>query len=388
MANLQGYTRSAVGNMLNHYTRHDGDPNQERYRYQNQTIDSSRTHLNYALLDRPDPKGFIDERVASAGSSPRKTTNVLSDWAVTLPKSERLAGREAEFFEETFEYLSELVGRDNVVGAYVHLDETSPHMHFCFVPVVETTKTTNDKSQPLRWTKRDEARNPAHKAGEVKRDRKGTIRYKRVVARDADGKPIVSRTVSQSKMFDRQAMLEFHPKLSAHLKDHFGFDVGVELEDEGDRVLSRLNHDEYVAAKTTLKRTERDVSRLAAKRDAVSSDVAVETDRLERLQEARVDASERVEVLESVASECDAAGDAPLGRLREIFDRIVALCTRFLERLGVRVRSSDDRPQGGLTIGVRGGAPVGGMTPTVTRAPPIVVPGPSLAPQPQRQLSL
>lgn len=189
-------------------------------------------------------------------------------------------------------------------------------------------------------------------------------------------------------MFDRQAMLEFHPKLSAHLRDHFGFDVGVELEDEGDRVLSRLDHDEYVAAKTTLKRTERDVSRLEAKRDAVSSDVAVETDRLERLQEARVDASERVEVLESVASECDAAGDAPLGRLREIFDRIVALCTRFLERLGVRVRAADDRPQGGLTIGVRGGAPVGGMTPTVTRAPPIVVPGPSLAPQPQRQLSL
>jgi hypothetical protein len=27
-------------------------------------------------------------------------------------------------------------GKDNVVSAYVHLDETSPHMHFCFVPVV------------------------------------------------------------------------------------------------------------------------------------------------------------------------------------------------------------------------------------------------------------
>ena len=31
-------------------------------------------------------------------------------------------------------------GKENVISAYVHLDETSPHMHFCFVPVVFDTK--------------------------------------------------------------------------------------------------------------------------------------------------------------------------------------------------------------------------------------------------------
>ena len=39
------------------------------------------------------------------------------------------------FFEETYAFLSERYGAQNVISAYVHLDERSPHMHFAFVPV-------------------------------------------------------------------------------------------------------------------------------------------------------------------------------------------------------------------------------------------------------------
>ena len=52
MANLQGYGTNSVGNMLNHYTRHAGDPEQTKYRYANQDIDQTRTHLNYAIFAR------------------------------------------------------------------------------------------------------------------------------------------------------------------------------------------------------------------------------------------------------------------------------------------------------------------------------------------------
>ena len=31
-----------------------------------------------------------------------------------------------------------------------------PHMHFAFVPIVESAVMTNDKAHPLRWTARDE----------------------------------------------------------------------------------------------------------------------------------------------------------------------------------------------------------------------------------------
>ena len=31
-----------------------------------------------------------------------------------------------------------------IVGAWVHMDENQPHMHFCFCPVVHTAVMTND----------------------------------------------------------------------------------------------------------------------------------------------------------------------------------------------------------------------------------------------------
>ena len=121
--------------------------------------------------------GFINRKINEADTKPNKTTNVISDWIVTLPQNDKLQGREREFFEQVNEFLTNKVGADNVVGSWVHNDETSPHLHFCFVPSCEQTKMTNDKSQPLRWTAADEKRDATHKAGEVKRDSKGTVRY-------------------------------------------------------------------------------------------------------------------------------------------------------------------------------------------------------------------
>lgn len=355
MANLQGYTSGAVGNMLNHYTRHYGDPEQAKYTYNNQKIDVNRTHLNYALFEQNDPKGFIRQRVATADTQPTKTTNVISDWIVTLPKNEELAGREREFFEQSYKFLAAKVGQENIVGTWVHMDEASPHMHFCFVPLCEQTVMTNDKSQPLRWSKRDEAKNPAHKAGEVKRDSKGTVRYKRVMATDDAGNPIVKKTVSQSKVFDRKAMQDFHPMLERHLNKHFGFTVGIQLEDAGDKLLSKLSHSEYIAAKTKLIKTRAEVERIEDKREEIRELTAQELDRLERLRQAGNATQERVEVLETVVSACRAADNAPVSRRSAFFNRIAAVCNGFLGWLGVAVGKVRDAARERLTIAVRHG---------------------------------
>lgn len=42
-----------------------------------------------------------------------------------------------EYFEDSHNFLSELVGKDNVVYSAVHFDEDTPHMHFYFMPVVD-----------------------------------------------------------------------------------------------------------------------------------------------------------------------------------------------------------------------------------------------------------
>lgn len=265
MANLAGFGSNAFGAIINHFTRHQDDPEQTKWKYKNQEIDPQRTWMNYAIHQIKAPKDFIQAAIDSVDvpvKNGKKATNVLSDWVITLPKNDRLEGREKEFFEQTFEFMKTKVPEDLIVGGYVHMDETSPHMHFAFVPLVTTQAMTNDKNQPLRDGK-----------GKILKDKKGTTRYKRVPKLDADGNPIMRRSFGQSKIFDRKAMENFHPQLEKALSDHFGFKVGIELEDEGERLLSSLSQPEYIKAKQTLEKQQ--------------EKIAKGEERLELLQEAQ-----------------------------------------------------------------------------------------------------
>ena len=44
------------------------------------------------------------------------------------------------FFRLTYDFLSERYGKENVISSYVHMDETTPHTHFLFIPVVDDKK--------------------------------------------------------------------------------------------------------------------------------------------------------------------------------------------------------------------------------------------------------
>ncbi|WWU66878.1 plasmid recombination protein, partial (plasmid) [Clostridium baratii] len=39
------------------------------------------------------------------------------------------------FFRESLEFLGQKLGKDNIISANVHMDETTPHMHVGFVPI-------------------------------------------------------------------------------------------------------------------------------------------------------------------------------------------------------------------------------------------------------------
>ena len=61
-------------------------------------------------------------------------------WVFTLPKDIDKDSQEArDFFQHTYDFLSARYGKQNVIGAHVHLDENRPHMHFFFAPIVEET---------------------------------------------------------------------------------------------------------------------------------------------------------------------------------------------------------------------------------------------------------
>ncbi|MCL1912467.1 MAG: plasmid recombination protein [Eubacteriaceae bacterium] len=134
MVQVRKYARPLAFRLTRHFER-AANKDGEYTKYKNQPIDLSKTNLNYNLA--PEREGgqvaFIAQRLGEVHFHNRQNINVMADWLVTLPKG--MDGMQELFFEETYAFLSERYGVQNVISAYVHLDELSPHMHFAFVPV-------------------------------------------------------------------------------------------------------------------------------------------------------------------------------------------------------------------------------------------------------------
>ena len=143
MANFAKYARGSVTSMTQHYERKKGKDG-EYLRFKNQEIDSERTHLNYNLAPERDQCKFITERTESLKALKRKDVNVLGSWVVTVPQ-ECPEEHQREFFEQCYSFLENKYGKANVVSAWVHMDENTPHMHFAFVPVVYDKKKDREK---------------------------------------------------------------------------------------------------------------------------------------------------------------------------------------------------------------------------------------------------
>lgn len=140
MANREKFTRAAIGHMCAHFAR-GKDQNGNFYKFGNQDIDSSRTYLNFNLaeVDQPiDQKEFITERMKDLKCLNRKNVNVMMTWLVTLPKEMNNQSdlEKRKFFEKTYEFLKHRYGKENVISAFVHMDESQPHMHFAYTPVM------------------------------------------------------------------------------------------------------------------------------------------------------------------------------------------------------------------------------------------------------------
>ncbi len=120
----------------------------ERYA-SNPDIDSSRSHLNYHLVE-PQLKyyGEIQTRIEKAQrENPkckvRKDSVKFIDTIVTA-SPEFLAAMSPEevrhYFERALKFLQKEVGAENIFSAVVHMDERNPHMHLCFVPLTKDNR--------------------------------------------------------------------------------------------------------------------------------------------------------------------------------------------------------------------------------------------------------
>ena len=341
MAHIAKYKASAVGKLCAHYNRWQGidNPNVSR-----ENIDKSRTHLNYTLgVYEKDGKRFIGKVRGSASwatvkgridavnarakaegkRATRKDAVVMADMVVTLPPN--VPPEDAyKFFWNSYQYIADRVGRGNLMGGYVHMDETTPHMHVPFTPILD-----------------------------------GRFNYK--------------------KMCDRKFYQTFHKGLGDRLEQKMGYRPEVELSEEtraqrvytsrtkdidkvrgavdkavvepaqqeAERIVAAakeeaaalLNDAELRKAElvTEIADKEGDLAELDSQLEDVKLDIEDETDRLECLRQRADGVARDVAELRPIAAEVrgwEAAGKAERGA---ILDRIAAQCDGLAGRIRTAV---------------------------------------------------
>lgn len=107
----------------------------------NPDIDLTRTSYNFHLKDPPETyKGFIQGRIQEVGCKVRKDSVVMQD-SICTASPEFFQGKSingtAFFFRRAYEFYAKTFGEENIISAVVHMDEKTPHMHICFVPITK-----------------------------------------------------------------------------------------------------------------------------------------------------------------------------------------------------------------------------------------------------------
>ena len=137
MAHIEKFQQHALGHMLKHFAR-EKDEEGKHIKYGNQNIDLTRTDLNYNLApDRGNLYAFIMERRKTVYCLKRSDVNLMCSCIVTAPKDLPEEERK-RFFKVAYEFLVERYGgknAENVISAYVHMDEGTPHIHFAWIPI-------------------------------------------------------------------------------------------------------------------------------------------------------------------------------------------------------------------------------------------------------------
>ncbi len=111
----------------------------------NPDIDMERSRENYHLVAPPryTYKKEINRMTGAAGCRVRRDSVMLVETLITaspefmhsLPLAEQRA-----YFAAALDFVSGRVGKQNIISAVVHMDETTPHMHLCFVPITKEGK--------------------------------------------------------------------------------------------------------------------------------------------------------------------------------------------------------------------------------------------------------
>ena len=145
------------GPEIGHIEAHN-ERTKEKYA-SNPDIDTARSHLNFHLVT-PERKyrAESEKQIAKAGCRTRSDSVRVVEALVTASPEFFKGKKKSEvkaYFTEALEFIQKYQSKDTIISAVVHMDEKTPHMHLCFVPLTEdkrlSAKEIVGNKKKLTW---------------------------------------------------------------------------------------------------------------------------------------------------------------------------------------------------------------------------------------------
>ena len=145
------------GPQIGHIEAHN-EREKEKYA-SNPDVDTARSHLNFHLV-MPERKyrAEAEKQIAAAGCRTRSDSVRVVEALVTASPEFFNGKKRSEvraYFTEALEFIKQNQNPDTIISAVVHMDEKTPHMHLCFVPLTEDKRLSAEEivgnKKKLTW---------------------------------------------------------------------------------------------------------------------------------------------------------------------------------------------------------------------------------------------
>ena len=151
------YKGPEIGHIESHNER-----TKEKYA-SNPDVDMSRSHLNFHLVTPLRKyRAEAEKQIAEAGCRTRSDSVRVVEALVTASPEFFKGKKKGEikaYFQEALDFIREHQDQKTIISAVVHMDEKTPHMHLCFVPLTEDGRLSakeivGNKKKLTQWQDR------------------------------------------------------------------------------------------------------------------------------------------------------------------------------------------------------------------------------------------
>ena len=151
------YKGPEIGHIESHNER-----TKEKYA-SNPDVDTSRSHLNFHLvMPQRKYRAEAEKQIAEAGCRTRSDSVRVVEALVTASPEFFKGKKKSEvkaYFTEALNFIRAHQDPKTIISAVVHMDEKTPHMHLCFVPLTEDGRLSakeivGNKKKLTQWQDR------------------------------------------------------------------------------------------------------------------------------------------------------------------------------------------------------------------------------------------